>query len=86
MPNRHKPHGTGPETGNDFIELAEKRGAAISKKPGRQFTKISTPHGSMFLVGSDSKLDKKTKGNYVRWFRVLGLMVLVYIVAIHLLF
>lgn len=70
-------------TGDDFISLAERRGAIIETKGNSGFIKIKTPKGSVFVAPGDKQLDKKTVSNLRKWFRLLGLMLFIlYCIAI----
>ena len=64
-----------PSTGNDFIELAEKRGAVTINRGTH--TKVRTKLGATYIVPGDKPLDKRTVSNLTRWYRLLGLMALV---------
>ena len=73
MTKKHHNQPGGPATGNDFIELAGKRGAKVSMgKDG--FTAVETTVGKVHINPSDQPLDKWTRSNLRRWFRFLGLM------------
>lgn len=64
-------------TGHDFIELAKKRGAKVSLgKNG--FTQVETPKGKTFINDSKDTYDKQTISNLKRWFKLLGLMILIF--------
>lgn len=68
-----------PKTGDDFIKMARERGAKVTdagKKAGVEFTKISTPGGSMYITPGKQPLDPRTRKNYRHWFRLLGLLLL----------
>jgi hypothetical protein len=75
-----------PKTGDGFIQLAQSKGASVTPagtKHGVEFTKISTPSGSMFITPGKHTLDPRTRKNYKHWFRLLGLLsVLIYIVDV----
>ena len=66
-------------TGNSFIDLAKGRGASV--EPAGNFMKIKTPAGSMKIAPGDEILDKQTRGNIKRWFKLLGLMGLLVLFA-----
>lgn len=71
MGNKQK--GQGPQTGNDFIELAAGRGAEIIRRG--LHTKIRVKgKGATYVIPGDKKLDKRTISNLRKWFRLLGLM------------
>ena len=60
-------------TGDDFVELAKRRGAKVTQgKSG--FVQIETPKGKTYINPSHDVLDKQTISNIKRWFRLLGLM------------
>jgi len=69
--SHHQPGG--PSTGNDFIELAKRRGAKVSVGKGG-FTSIETTQGKVHINPSNENLDKWTRSNLRRWFKLLGLM------------
>lgn len=65
-----------PETGDEFIALAERRGAVV-KRVGN-FFKVKTTKGSMKIAPGHTKLDKTTISNTEKWFRLLGLMAVLF--------
>lgn len=68
------------KTGDDYIEYAKRAGAKVEPagmKKGQEFTKISTPRGSMFLTPGKQPLDPRTRKSYTHWLRLLGLLILV---------
>lgn len=68
------PEDEGPQTGDDWIALAKKRGAIV--REGGKFTSVSTPKGKAMIAPGRERLDNWTRSNLRRWFRLLGLMLL----------
>lgn len=79
MARKKKPTGNPqPKTGNEYIALAEERGALV--EPARKgFTKIATPQGSTYITPGTQPLDPRTRKNLNHWFKLLGLMALGFI-------
>lgn len=70
-------------TGDDFLNLARARGAVV-EKAGR-FWKVKTPAGTAHIAGGTEKLDDQTVSNLKRWFRLLGLMILLGVLLVDFL-
>lgn len=76
MPKKHKGSKGEPTTGNQFIKLAEERGANVTQTDKNNFTVVKTPGGSVHIAAGDTKLDPQTRSNLKRWYKLLGLMLL----------
>lgn len=75
MKSKDKKHPKTPQTGDDFISLAERRGAVVTGSHSG-FRKIRTPRGSMHIAPGQKQLDPPTLRNIKKWFKLLGLMIL----------
>lgn len=80
---KKKGHNPGKQllTGEDFVEVAKKRGAQVTANAHQGFTEIRTPNGSTYINPSADTLDVGTRSNLKKWFRFLGLMVVAGIIA-----
>lgn len=70
---KHTPQG-GPQTGEQFVNLAKQRGAKVTENAHAGFTSVETASGKMYINPSSDTLDKGTRSNVRKWFRFLGLM------------
>lgn len=60
-------------TSNEFIGHAAKTGASV--KRGKEYTKIKMHgQGSVSIKPSNEQLEPEDKRNYVKWFKLLGLL------------
>ncbi len=80
--NGKNPEDTGPQTGDEWIDLGKRRGAVV--REGGRFTSIETPKGKVIIAPGDERLDKMTRSNLKRWFRLLGLMIVILVPIINL--
>lgn len=62
-------------TGADFVNTAKEKNAKVTPNAHQGFTRIETPQGSMYINPSNDTLDKSTRSNVRKWFRFLGIMI-----------
>lgn len=74
--HEHDPHKW--KTAGDVLDTARVRGAHVGSSKDGEWATISTPQGTMKITPNErQELDKLSLSNIRRWFKLLGLMVLV---------